>query len=95
MEINVDFGRMGSLVNARMAGKESIAMVRCQVLARLNISLNMFLVCKTDNACIGFPLAGQIPGLLGDDDTTPVANMTCYTGGETVFSNHQMCDVTS
>jgi hypothetical protein len=30
----------------------------------------------------------------GSDDDQ-VANMTCYTGGQTVFNNHQMCDVTS
>ena len=29
----------------------------------------------------------------GEQD--PVANMTCYKGGETVFNNHRMCDVTS
>jgi hypothetical protein len=49
-------------------------------------------VCKTDAACVGFPLPGAIRDGL-DDDT--VANMTCYGGGETVFSNHQMCDITS
>lgn len=25
----------------------------------------------------------------------PITNMTCYHGGETVFQNHQMCDVTN
>ncbi|KAJ6620042.1 hypothetical protein B0H10DRAFT_2163652 [Mycena sp. CBHHK59/15] len=50
-------------------------------------------VCKTDQACVGFPLAGGVsPGEDGDVD---VGNMTCYTGGETVFNNHQMCDVTN
>ncbi|KAA1476213.1 hypothetical protein DENSPDRAFT_843114 [Dentipellis sp. KUC8613] len=47
-------------------------------------------VCKTDDACIGFPLAGQVSSLEAE-----VANMTCYTGGETVFNNHQFCDVTN
>ncbi|KAJ3516568.1 hypothetical protein NLJ89_g1034 [Agrocybe chaxingu] len=47
-------------------------------------------VCQTDNACIGFPLAGGVVN--GDEE---VANMTCYKGGETVFNNHQMCDVTN
>jgi hypothetical protein len=47
-------------------------------------------VCKSDNACKGFPLAGAISSL-----TEGNANMTCYTGGETVFNNHQMCNVTS
>lgn len=51
-------------------------------------------VCKTDNACANFPLIGGIPRN-GDDDDVPVANMTCYTGGRTVFNNHQMCDVTN
>ncbi|PPQ92595.1 hypothetical protein CVT25_007287 [Psilocybe cyanescens] len=48
-------------------------------------------VCKNDDACIGFPLAG---GVFSEDDQE-VANMTCYKGGETVFNNHQMCDVTN
>ena len=30
-----------------------------------------------------------------DSEETEPANMTCYKGGETVFNNHQMCDVTS
>ena len=47
-------------------------------------------VCETDKACVGFPLAGGISTL-----DVEQANMTCYTGGETVFNNHQMCDVTS
>jgi hypothetical protein len=51
-----------------------------------------YLVCKTDDACTGFPLAGGIESSF--DDSTPV-NMTCYKGGQTVFNNHQMCDVTS
>lgn len=51
------------------------------------------LVCKTDDACIGFPLAGGISSL--DGEPIEAANMTCYKGGETVFNNHQMCDVTS
>ncbi|KAG1821574.1 uncharacterized protein BJ212DRAFT_1332107 [Suillus subaureus] len=49
-------------------------------------------VCKTDNACIGFPLAGSIHTDMLDEN---VANMTCYAGGETVFNNHQMCDITN
>lgn len=28
------------------------------------------------------------------DDDEPL-NMTCYKGGDVVFQNHQMCDVTS
>ncbi|RPD60154.1 hypothetical protein L226DRAFT_508449 [Lentinus tigrinus ALCF2SS1-7] len=47
-------------------------------------------VCQTDDACVGFPLRGQPTG---DDDR--VGNMTCYKGGETVFNNHQFCDVTN
>ncbi|KAF9533977.1 hypothetical protein CPB83DRAFT_873410 [Crepidotus variabilis] len=30
-----------------------------------------------------------------DEGGTPSVNMTCYTGGETVVNNHQMCDVTN
>ncbi|KAF5342525.1 hypothetical protein D9611_002045 [Ephemerocybe angulata] len=65
-------------------------------------------VCQTDDACIGFPLAGGINDLLAsfkddralqssENDGPPsgTPNMTCYKGGETVFSNHQMCDVTN
>ncbi|KAJ2917583.1 hypothetical protein MD484_g2890, partial [Candolleomyces efflorescens] len=68
-------------------------------------------VCQNDDACIGFPLAGGIEDLLtsmrspttlnlnstdsDDPDQPAVKNMTCYTGGETVFNNHQMCDVTN
>ncbi|KAL0576839.1 FAD-dependent urate hydroxylase [Marasmius crinis-equi] len=48
-------------------------------------------VCKTDQACDGFPLHGGIP----KDGDIPAGNMTCYKGGETVFSNHQMCNVTN
>ncbi|KAG6879786.1 hypothetical protein C0992_011584 [Termitomyces sp. T32_za158] len=51
-------------------------------------------VCKSDNACVGFPLAGKL-SVLGKDDEAEVSNMTCYKGGETVFNNHQMCDVTN
>ncbi|KIJ67151.1 hypothetical protein HYDPIDRAFT_109174 [Hydnomerulius pinastri MD-312] len=49
-------------------------------------------VCKTDAACVGFPLAG---GIHSEMDEGSVANMTCYKGGETVFNNHQMCDITN
>lgn len=55
--------------------------------------LNVCPVCRTNNACVGFPLAGAVPG--EDDNKIDAANMTCYKGGETVFNNHQMCDVTS
>ncbi|KAF9475974.1 hypothetical protein BDN70DRAFT_883068 [Pholiota conissans] len=48
-------------------------------------------VCQNENACVGFPLAG---GPIDDLDVE-VGNMTCYKGGETVFNNHQMCDVTN
>lgn len=59
-------------------------------------------VCEADTACKNFPLAGGIAELLGmssDGDDEPAeednGGMVCYTGGETVFQNHQMCDVTS
>ncbi|KAI0733596.1 hypothetical protein C8Q72DRAFT_812041 [Fomitopsis betulina] len=47
-------------------------------------------VCKTDDACVGFPLAGK-PVEDGEESN----NMTCYKGGATVFENHQMCAVTN
>lgn len=49
------------------------------------------LVCQTDNACANFPIRGDLTSL----DTTDSVNMTCYKDGQTVFSNHQFCDVTS
>jgi len=56
-----------------------------------SILKDRIIVCETDNACVGFPLLGAGE----DDDSSHVSNMTCYKGGETVFTNHQMCDVTS
>ncbi|KZT01551.1 uncharacterized protein LAESUDRAFT_752603 [Laetiporus sulphureus 93-53] len=47
-------------------------------------------VCKTDEACIGFPLAGKPL-----EDGEEINNMTCYKGGVTVFENHQICKVTN
>jgi hypothetical protein len=52
---------------------------------------NLFPVCQTDSACINFPILGDITTL----DAADSVNMTCYKGGETVFNNHQFCDVTS
>ncbi|KAI0955797.1 hypothetical protein AcV7_006368 [Taiwanofungus camphoratus] len=46
-------------------------------------------VCKTDASCIGFPIGGQVP-----EDGDEV-DMTCFKGGETVFQNHQACNVTN
>ncbi|KAI0783919.1 hypothetical protein BC629DRAFT_1582504 [Irpex lacteus] len=51
-------------------------------------------VCKTDAACRNFPLR-DLPDDFLDDDSEGVGNMTCYKGGETVFQNHQICDVTN
>ncbi|KAK7006194.1 ABC transporter protein [Favolaschia claudopus] len=50
-------------------------------------------VCKTDESCAGFPLLGGSP--VGNDDEIDPEEMRCYKGGETVFNNHQMCDVTN
>ncbi|KAJ7471369.1 hypothetical protein B0H11DRAFT_2283088 [Mycena galericulata] len=50
-------------------------------------------VCQSNQACAGFPLAGDAPS--GEDDEVNPEDMTCYTGGETVFNNHQMCNVTN
>ncbi|KAH9831656.1 uncharacterized protein C8Q71DRAFT_781859 [Rhodofomes roseus] len=47
-------------------------------------------VCKTDDACVGFPLAGRPL-----EDGEEINNMTCYKGGVTVFENHQICAVTN
>lgn len=47
-------------------------------------------MCKADAACTGFNLPGGVV-----DNPDVAVNMTCYKGGETVFNNHQMCDVTS
>lgn len=62
------------------------------------LDTNLCLVCKSDNACKAFPLRGGDPSSSfdgGDEDEDEIAGMTCYKGGETVFNNHQMCDVTS
>ena len=55
------------------------------------LSLDCSPVCQTDYSCANFPIRGNITSL----DTTDPVNMTCYKGGETVFNNHQFCDVTS
>ncbi|KAF7324655.1 ABC transporter protein [Mycena kentingensis (nom. inval.)] len=49
-------------------------------------------VCQNDQACAAFPLAG---GPSDPDDEINPEDMRCYTGGETVFNNHQMCNVTN
>ncbi|KAH9954037.1 hypothetical protein BC827DRAFT_1245250 [Russula dissimulans] len=48
-------------------------------------------VCQVDDACTNFPIRGDITSL----DATDSVNMTCHKGGETVFNNHQFCDVTN
>ncbi|TDL17897.1 hypothetical protein BD410DRAFT_806898 [Rickenella mellea] len=52
-------------------------------------------VCETDEACRGFPLPNDFVLSLDPSDDADHNNMTCYKGGQTVFSNHQMCDVTN
>jgi hypothetical protein len=90
MAKSVTYVKRARHASVRMAGKELTAMVRLFVpLAPL--SLDSSLVCQTDNACANFPIRGNITSL----DTTDSANMTCYKGGETLFNNHQFCDVTS
>lgn len=82
------------LVNAKMGGEVSTVIV-CNIclpdsLHDVDNHLSNA-VCKTDSSCNGFPLPG---GVVVDDPGVEV-NMTCYKGGETIFNNHQMCDVTS
>lgn len=50
-------------------------------------------VCQTDNACTNFPLSGGNASSIPSNDDE--LEMTCYKGGDVVFQNHQMCDVTS
>ena len=87
-----DSEKMVSLVSARRGGAVSTATVSVLVapMDTHRIVSSLGAVCQTDDACVGFPLRGQPTG---DDDR--VGNMTCYKGGETVFNNHQFCDVTS
>ncbi|KAL5504214.1 ADP1 [Sanghuangporus vaninii] len=51
-------------------------------------------VCETDDACTNFPLPGGDSPLPSGSGDEPL-NMTCYKGGDVVFTNHQMCDVTN
>ena len=81
MERNASAGRVG---------EESTATVCLFVLCTSPL-LDSSPVCQTDNSCTGFPIRGNITDL----DRADSVNMTCYKGGETVFNNHQMCDVTS
>lgn len=92
MVIKDDFVKRASHASAKTDGVVLTAMVRRVSLSTPSVIPISSAVCQNDDACIGFPLAGQISPLDGDDK---VANMTCYTGGKTVFNNHQMCDVTS
>ncbi|KAF8176209.1 hypothetical protein K438DRAFT_81241 [Mycena galopus ATCC 62051] len=50
-------------------------------------------VCETNQACAAFPLPGGTP-VENEEEINP-EDMRCYTGGETVFNNHQMCNVTN
>ena len=92
METTEDNEKTGSSASAKTAGVESTAMVsqsNPRHVYKPDFPTHNE-VCETDDSCIGFPLRGQPTS---DDDR--VGNMTCYKGGETVFNNHQMCDVTS
>ena len=87
-------GRTVKFVNAAMAGLGLTAMVGPPNVPSLsNHYTYTSSVCETDLACSGFPILG-LPDLPDDDDGLE-RNMTCYRGGVPVFSNHQMCDVTS
>lgn len=77
-------------------GRNQLQWCVSRLLSPLYSYIEVLPVCQTDQACVGFPLAGGINnGFTDEDETGETANMTCYTGGETVFNNHQMCDVTS
>ena len=87
--------------NARvkMDGVGSTVMASTYFPLTVDVSINVdywaehsSLVCETDDACANFPLPGGDSSIPGGSDTT---NMTCYKGGDAVFNNHQMCDVTS
>lgn len=55
-----------------------------------------FPVCQSDKSCKAFPLREQPATTHFDgEDEDDLEGMTCYKGGETVFNNHQFCDVTS
>lgn len=82
------------VANVKKGGEASIVMVRISPKDCWNLRSDWRSVCKNDNACVAFPLASKLSALDKDDDTE-VGNMTCYKGGETVFNNHQMCNVTS
>ena len=60
------------------------------------VNRRVFLVCKSDRSCKAFPLRGQPDTAFSDEeDEDDLDGMICYKGGETVFNNHQFCDVTS
>ena len=83
------YAKMERTASARRVGEESTAMVCLPVL--ISVLINPSPVCQTDNSCTNFPIRGNITSL----DPVDSVNMTCYKGGETVFNNHQFCDVTS
>jgi hypothetical protein len=82
---------MGNHATVEMGGLVLIAMASFWQYFRYSKLAYDTVVCKSDSACVGFPLAGS-PSL---EDETKSVNMTCYKGGETIFNNHQMCNVTS
>lgn len=86
--------RMERSASVTTGGRASIATVRlyCDVTIRtLTWSLA---VCESDDACHDFPLSPLRAALPGDIEV-PIANMTCFKGGQPVHRPHQMCDVTS
>ncbi|THH15110.1 hypothetical protein EW146_g5317 [Bondarzewia mesenterica] len=92
MVINGTYAKKKSNVNAKMAGEVSTATVRLIQRDPPEKTAEMYAsVCQADDACKNFPLAGGVSSL----DTDITANMTFYSGGETVFSNPQFCGVTN
>ena len=79
-----------------MGGHQLQRCVAIVTLRGINTNRLVFLVCQSDKSCKGFPLRG-LPdgGSFDEDDEDDLEGMVCYKGGETVFNNHQFCDVTS
>jgi hypothetical protein len=92
---SADCGKMASSVSARTDGAVRTAMVRPLIYLQYVTSLLSITVCRTNQACASFPLAGQPASDSLENGEVDPEDMVCYQGGETVFNNHQFCDVTN